>query len=164
MYQLTTDPTTVINLDNGSYYPVTDSDYQDWLAAGNTPLPVPLSAWQSIQITNMLLAYDAAKAAGIVSSALGTAYTYTIDDTDITLFNSMVTASMLSQMQGQTLFPLLAMDSNGIWAYRPHNISEVQEAASDVYAGLILIVNQYQDRLSQIVNGTTADAINAVVW
>jgi hypothetical protein len=105
------------------------------------------------------LAAEEAKQNGIQSRALGIHHTYSADDADMAQLNSFVIASMLQQLQGQTTFPILAQDQNGIWAYRPHNIPQVQQVASDVYKGIIAILNKKQSLIDQLKAANSPEAI-----
>jgi hypothetical protein len=162
MYQLTTDPDTVIDLDTGAYTPVTDSDYCAWLAAGNTPLPIAIPDAQQYAISNVLTGYYTALNAGINSSALGSVYTYTVED--LTSFNTAVIYSLLPQTPSTTLIQVNVQNSNNAQDYLPHTIAQVQQAAQDVYSGVNTLNAHLQTCLVQINNGTDPATIMAVTW
>lgn len=108
-------------------------------------------------------AAEAAKHAGIKSKALGVEHTYSATDEDIAAMNTMVVASSLSQM-GRAMLPLLAMNNDGIWAYIPHSLSQVQDAAADVYKGLAAIIMKKQELISRIVTAEELSDISAIGW
>jgi hypothetical protein len=102
-------------------------------------------------------AVEEAKQLGAQSRALnGLVHTYSI--------NSMVTASLLSRMQGQTRLPILAMNSEGIWAFRPHNIPQIEVAASDVYKQLAAILTRKQELIDNCIAANTIDDLNKIHW
>jgi hypothetical protein len=110
-------------------------------------------------------AVEEAKQLGAKSRALnGLVHTYSIDDADMLQFNSMVTASLLSRMQGQTRLPILAMNSEGIWAFRPHNIPQIEVAASDVYKQLAAILTRKQELIDNCIAANTIDDLNKIHW
>jgi hypothetical protein len=162
MYQLTTDPDTVIDLDNGSYVPTTDSDYCDWLAAGNTPLPIAIPDAQQYAISNVMNGYYTEIDAGITSSASGTQYIYSIED--LTNFNASINYSLLPQTPNTTLFQVDVQDINNNQAYVPHTLIQLQQAAQDVYSGVNALNAHLQTCLVQINNGTDPAVIMAVTW
>jgi hypothetical protein len=164
MYQLTTDPNTVVNLDNGAYCDVSNADYQAWLAAGNTPEPIALADAQQYQYGIIVAAADTAKSAGITSNAMGVTYTYSGEDTDMVHYNSMVAASMLPQLQGQTTFPILAQDSTGIWSYVQHNVAQAQQMGADLFTGVAAILSKKQNLINQIMAATDSATVLNINW
>jgi hypothetical protein len=110
-------------------------------------------------------AFDTAKQEGAQSRALnGIVHIYSIDDADMLQFNSMVTASMLSRMQGQTRLPILAMNNDGIWAFRLHNIPQIEVAASDVYKQLAVILTRKQELIDALMAANTIEDVIKIHW
>lgn len=165
MYQLTTDPNTVSNLSDGSYCDVSNADYQDWLAAGNTPEPIALADAQQYQFGIITSAADAALTSGISSNAMGTAYIYSGQQEDLVHYNSMVVASMLPQLQGQTTFPILVQDpTTSIWSYVQHNVAQMQQAGADLFTGVAAILSKKQNLINQISAATDSATVLALSW
>jgi hypothetical protein len=164
MYQLTTDQNTVINLTDGSYVDVSNGDYQAWLADGNTPEPIALADAQQYKYGIIVSAADTAKAAGITSNALGSTYTYSGEDSDMVHYNSVVAASMLPQLQGQTTMPMLVQNSSGVWAYLQHGIPQIQQAGADLFTGVNAILTKKQDLINQIMSATDSATVMAISW
>lgn len=160
--------------DMAQFQPLLDG----WLAAApNAPVPAPktfdeLKAAKSKEIVDCC---DAACVMGVVSNALGTPHLYPTKVLDQQNLSASVLDSLLTHPAGWTT-PHMCMDtSSGVWAYRQHTIAQIQQAGSDVKAGILthLIKNAtLQAQIDSTTPASTSDAdvaaataaLNAVVW
>lgn len=160
--------------DMAQFQPLLDG----WLAAApNAPAPAPktfdeLKAAKSKEIVDCC---DAACVMGVVSNALGAPHLYPTKVLDQQNLSASVVDSLLTHPVGWTT-PHMCMDTaNSVWAYRPHTVAQIQQAGSDVKAGILfhLIKNAtLQAQIAGIVptSNTQADidaataALKAVVW
>ncbi|MGB8517038.1 MAG: hypothetical protein WCD45_04025 [Gallionella sp.] len=137
-----------VSIPNGGVT-VSDSDYQD-LANGRrvwngTAAVVPVLSLAQVQTSQLaIVAANTAAAitSGIVSSALGTAYTYPSASTDQANLTANVVSSLMPQ--GGTAnwsTPQLCKNIAGVWGYQMHTAAQIQQVGSDVknaIAGLLV--------------------------
>lgn len=119
---------------------------------------------------------NAACVTGVVSSALGTPHLYPSKVLDQQNLNASVVSSLLpGNTAGWTTQHMCQEVATGAWAYRPHNAAQIQQAGSDVKAGILTNLVRHSELQAQIAAITPASnsqvdidaamvALNAVVW
>lgn len=168
------DLSNVAITDMAQFQPLLDG----WAAAGGVPVPNQpptfdeLKAAKSKEITDTC---DAACVMGFISSALGTPHLYPSKVLDQQNLNASVVDSLLAHPADWTT-PHMCQDvSTGAWGYRPHTVAQIQQAGSDVKAGILTHLVKNATLQAQIAAITPASnsqadidaattALNAVVW
>ncbi|HAF44717.1 MAG TPA: hypothetical protein DCK83_07205 [Gallionellaceae bacterium] len=149
-----------------------------WLANAPTTAPVAPKTFDELKADKSKVIVDHCDAAcvmGFISNALGTAHLYPSKVLDQQNLNASVVDSLLNHPTDWTT-PHMCQDvATGVWAYRPHAAAQIQQAGSDVKAGILghLVRNaMLQAQIAAIVPASAgaADveaataALDAVVW
>jgi hypothetical protein len=102
--------------------------------------------------------------AGFLSSALGTDHLYASQVLDQMNLNANVVDSLLPHPVGWTTMHVCQEVSTGEWAYRAHTAAQIQQAGSDVKAGILTALLRNAILQSQIDLATTQPQLDAIVW
>jgi hypothetical protein len=163
--------------------PLTDEQYQTWLAAGGdhyhwpegdeapTVRPVPESEKldKAVAFKSNELKGKCASAiiSGCPSSALGEVFIYPTTPIDTqNLGNSALAAlsAKIDNTEGWTTPFWTFKPSDLSWAYRQHTADQIIQAAQDVKAYIVGLQSHYAELLSQVNEATTESQVLAIQW
>ena len=102
--------------------------------------------------------------AGFVSSALGEVYTYPAKSNDQANLTGSVVRSMYPNLAGGWTTPFWCADAAGIWEYRPHSATQIQEVGDDAIAARLACMGKNEALAAQIAAAATTEAVAAIVW
>lgn len=133
-----------------------------------TPMSSPaqlLAAAKAVQNAVITTACAVAITGGVVSSALGSPYTYPTKPTDQVNLTANVVGSLMpaSQTTGWTT-PQMCLSSAGVWAYVAHSNAQIQQVGNDVKTAIASLLVKKNSLLDQIAAATTVTAVEAVIW
>ena len=101
---------------------------------------------------------------GFTSAALGSDHHYPAKFTDQQNLASSVLASMLPGVNETWVTPFWCEDVNGLWAFRPHTVSQIQQVGSDAKMSILASMTKNEDLQYQISIATTIEELNLIVW
>ena len=130
--------------------------YQEWLAQGNTPTPVPLDIYKNNQRGKISSACSSTITGGFQSSALGAAHTYPSDSTT----QGNVDRIAISGAGGS----VWCGDSSNIWSFAQHTAAQVSQVQKDMVAFIQTQQTKYSTLVAQITAATTVEQVEAVNW
>lgn len=168
IYSLTQSGQNVQRSD-GAFIPSdpSNTDYQAylaWVAAGNTPTPVLLSAAQQQQIAALSAACQACIFAGFTSNALGAAHTYPAKSLDQQNLSASVLASLMPGTPANWTTPFWCADTNGNWAYVEHTAAQIQQVGQDGKTAILACLEKNNSLAVQVMAATTVAQVQAIVW
>ncbi|KVN97617.1 hypothetical protein WJ71_27940 [Burkholderia ubonensis] len=166
LYKLTFDPDVVIRVSDGATVPCGHrfwSDYEAWVAEGNTPDPaLTLSEAQALRIAALSLECQAAIVVGFASSALGAATYYPTTDVDQRNLQSSALAAAWNAAERDWSVPLWCRQGDA-WGYLNHTAQQVQQVNADWVAFRTAAQRRYADAIAQVHKAASVDAAQAVV-
>lgn len=130
--------------------------YQTWLAAGNTPTPVPLSVYQSQQRAKVSAGCAATIVGGFQSSALGSPYTYPSDNNTQANVSSLVAAG-----NGGSIW---CGNASNVWTFMAHTEAQATQVQKDMSAFIQAQQTRYAGLVAQIDAATTPAEVEAINW
>jgi Domain of unknown function (DUF4376) len=166
-YQLTSG-TSIIRTSDNANIPAdpANSDYQAylaWVAAGNTPTPVPaitLAQAQATQLATLASSYQAAILKNVsYTSKAGVAKTYQADPSSV----SNLQASLLGCQSTQATPPgffWVASDNTQV----PFTFADLQGLAAVIFAQGAAAFARYQNQKMAINAATTVAAVQAITF
>jgi len=115
-------------------------------------------------ISNLTQACNANILAGFNSTTLGAIYNYPNKNTDqLNLLTALTHAALPNNATNWTSL-LWCVDTDNIWAMRPHNAQQIQQVAIDSKTA----INNNQLKLAQLTQQINAanntEEINAIIW
>lgn len=128
------------------------------------PAPAPtLDDLKNNNITDLTNACAATITGGYTSDALGSTHTYPSKPADQANMVASVTSSLLPNLPSGWSTKFWCCDSNGNWAFVPHNASQIQQAGSD---GKVFIQSQQAqlEKLKSQVNNATSSTDLPISW
>ena len=128
------------------------------------PASFPLPVVKARQAASLRAACAVAITGGYASAALGTAHTYPSTPTDQANMISSVTASLLPGLAADWSTPFWCADPEGVWAFRPHTATQIQQAGTDGKAAIVAAQTRLAGLLAQVTAATTEDQVLAVTW
>ncbi len=123
-----------------------------------------LASAKSAKASELSAACAKAIVNGFTSSALGSAHIYPSDQNDQANLNANVVSSLLPNLPTNWTTPQLCCDSAGVWTYRAHSMSQIQQVGVDGKAAVLLQLAHHVDRRAALQAVTTVEAVNAIVW
>ncbi len=160
MYQLTFDPAVILRTTDNAFIPVApgNSDYQAylaWVAAGNTPAPIPLAQAKAQQLALLQTAYDAARQVPV--SYMST--TFQADDYSQTTLNK--TLACLTPA-GATPAGFYWVDANNVPVTM--TLAQLQGLAQAMFATGWAAFQHLQALKGAVNAATTVAQVQAVTW
>lgn len=119
---------------------------------------------KAARIIFLTSACAAAIVGGYSSGALGSDHVYPSGVTDQINMMGSVTASLLPELAPDWVTPFWCEDSDGLWAYRPHTASEIQQAGSDGKAHVVNCQSTLAQLSASIMAASTPAAVAAIEW
>lgn len=152
-----------------------DSTTYTWTENDDGSLNVTLKALGDVkadQVAQLSAACQSAIYAGFTSNALGAAHTYPFGDLDQTnLTGSVLLSTLAAAGAPGWITPFLCADGSGVWAYRPHTQSQIQQAGTDAANAKLANLIKNATKAAQInAVATTSDpvadiaAVRAITW
>jgi hypothetical protein len=156
---------------------VSDSDFAACLASlipytvdvVNLVLVAPsaaavLAAAQSMQNALLSSSAGAQIGTGFTSSALGAPYTYALDLVSQSNMQAAAIRMSLTNPAPPSTINYMCADANGVWLRRPHNQTQLLQAAIDGMTYIEAVLAKKDGFVSQINAATTVQAVEAIVW
>ncbi|NTF32293.1 hypothetical protein [Rhizobium skierniewicense] len=101
---------------------------------------------------------------GYVSSALGSVHTYPSKQTDQINMMGSVTASLMPGLAADWQTPFWCQDANGIWGYKLHDVSQIQQAGSDGKAHVVTCQTILENLNAKVAAAETEADVDNIVW
>ena len=123
-----------------------------------------LDGIKTSRIVLLRQACEASITSGFLSSALGSVHTYPSDmKAQINLMAS-VTDSLMPGLPSGWQSPFWVCDAEGVWSYKMHTASQIQQAGRDGKANVITCQAALDKLIPQVLAAKTPEAVEAVVW
>jgi hypothetical protein len=116
------------------------------------------------QTTLINIGLQASLAAGIDSSALGTSHIYPSNQTDQQNLQANVLSSLLPGLPITWTTDQLCADAEGVWLYRPHSASQIQQVGIDVKAKVLGLLTYAFEQRQAIHAATDVAGVEAILW
>lgn len=100
---------------------------------------------------------------GFTSAALGSDHHYPAKFTDQQNLASSVLASLLPIPADWTT-PFWCADTSGVWAFRLHTASQIQQVGQDAKAAILAAMGKNEVLQAQIVAATSIESLDAIEW
>lgn len=171
--------------------PQSDKAYKAWLASGNQPTPWPrddvgnqtdaallavvsgyglsvaanaVAAARQKRSTALTVICGAKIVGSFLSSALGSEHTYPSDIKDQINLMGSVTDSIMPGLEDDWRTPFWCRDAAGVWGWKMHNASQIQQAGRDGKAHVVNCQTTLAALNAQIASANTVAAVNAIDW
>jgi hypothetical protein len=170
MYQLTSNPNIVIDLDTYAYISAGSQqwdDYQTWLTAGNTPdQAFTLAQHQTWKTQQMSAACASEIVLGFNSNALGTWNHYPAAPLDQQNLAASVLDSVLAVQLSETDWttPFWCYNDTNGWQYVSHTAAQIQQAGRDGKAQILACLLQNATLAADIAAMTEYNDVTDVIW
>lgn len=125
---------------------------------------VDLSAARAARAALISNACKAEILSGFSSSALGAAHHYPAKTTDQQNLASSVLASLLPELPADWTTPFWCADISGVWAFRLHTASQIQQVGQDAKAAILYAMARNEQLQAVIVAATTLTELEAITW
>lgn len=101
---------------------------------------------------------------GFNSDALGSSHMYPSNSYDqINLSGSVLKSTLASSLSTAT-YAFKCQDPNGVWLFRPHTASQIQQVGSDSYDFILAARGKNSCLQNQIVWAETQEQLDAITW
>jgi hypothetical protein len=125
-------------------------------------MPALLTDEQAKKTQELSRAAAAQIAQGFTSSALGAAYTYPLGLSDQANLQAGVLRAQLPNPPATIAF--MCADANGVWVRRPHDATQMCQAAFDGMAYVEAVLAKKDQFVATVQAATTIAAVQAVTW
>lgn len=120
-------------------------------------------AVRTAKVEAMSAACGAAIVAGFKSSALGAQHTYPAKLTDQANLTGSILDSLIPGLPAGWTTPFWCADTDGVWEYRPHTATQIQQAGRDGKAAILACMAKNEALVAQIMASTIAE-IDQIHW
>ena len=147
-------------------YGVADEVEVGWvkqLDGSFTPPSITLDMVKAAKAEELNLACQSQIYAGYISDALGGIYHYPAKLTDQANMVASVTSSLYPNLDTNWTTLFWCMDTNNVWSYKPHTVSQIQKAGADGKAAILAALSKnvsLQELLSAAETVKDAESIN----
>lgn len=140
---------------------LTDRLYMDadghWRTAG-------IAEVRDAKLAVLSSACEAAIIGGFTSDALGAAHRYPSNITDQINLMGSVTDSLVPGLPDAWQTPFWVMDGNGIWSWKMHSATQIQQAGRDGKAHVVYCQTLLAELTVTVQNAQTEDEVSGIVW
>ena len=101
---------------------------------------------------------------GFTSYALGVEYRYPAKLTDQSNLSGSILASMLPETPTDWVTPFWCADAQGVWAFRTHTITQIQQVGHDAKQAILLAMSKNEQLQTQIALASSIEELNQISW
>lgn len=130
----------------------------------SAPIGPSLNDVKAAKIGVLTAACAAAIVGGYQSSALGAPHFYPSAITDQINMMGSVTDSLLPDLPVDWTTPFWCRDEAGQWAFRLHDVTQIQQAGADGKAYIVECQARLEQLSAQVMLSASAEAVAAIVW
>jgi hypothetical protein len=134
-----------------------------WTWDGAEWQPV-MSALIAAQVDLISLGCAAQIALGFTSSALGSPYTYPLDLTSQSNMQAAVIRMSMTAPPPPDTINYMCADADGVWLRRPHDATQIIQAALDGMAYIEAVLAKKDALVAQAGAASTVEDVQAVTW
>jgi hypothetical protein len=139
-------------------------DGSRFIAPVVAPIVPTLEQAQASQVAALTAACASAIVSGFLSSALGAPYSYPSKATDQANLNGSVTASLYPNLPAGWTTPFWCADSAGVWAFRDHTASQIQQVGIDGKSAILAAMAKNAMLAEEVAAATTVAAVQSIIW
>lgn len=114
--------------------------------------------------STILLACQRAIVGGFTSDALGSTHTYGSDMTDQQNLSANVMSSLMPDVTAEWYTPQLCADSEGVWDYRIHSATQIQQVGKDGKAAIMTYLVKKAQLFSAIESAVLLSQLDEIAW